>query len=89
MVNIARQMGLGMDPDEFPGRYSTFEAETRRRIWWDIYYYDLYAPSFVVVVYSLTQSRRSGPLQICIRLYGPSAPRPGWIFHDKTTRGCG
>lgn len=42
MVNIARMMGLSMDPDEFPGKYSLFEAETRRRLWWDIYCYDLY-----------------------------------------------
>lgn len=42
MVNVARMMGLAMDPDEFADRYSLFEAETRRRIWWDVYYYDLY-----------------------------------------------
>ncbi|TCD68800.1 hypothetical protein EIP91_009814 [Steccherinum ochraceum] len=42
MVNVARMMGLGMDPDEFPGTYSLFEAETRRRVWWDIYYYDTF-----------------------------------------------
>ena len=41
MVNVARMMGLGMDPDEFPGTYNLFEAETRRRVWWDVYYYDL------------------------------------------------
>jgi hypothetical protein len=41
MVNVARMMGLGMDPDEFPGKYSLFDAETRRRIWWEIYCYDL------------------------------------------------
>jgi len=23
------------------GGFSLFEAETRRRIWWDVYYYDL------------------------------------------------
>ncbi|EPQ51790.1 hypothetical protein GLOTRDRAFT_107927 [Gloeophyllum trabeum ATCC 11539] len=42
MVNVARAMGLAMDPDEFPSRYSLFEAETRRRIWWDVFYYDLF-----------------------------------------------
>ncbi|KDQ56670.1 hypothetical protein JAAARDRAFT_87501, partial [Jaapia argillacea MUCL 33604] len=42
MVNVARMMGLAMDPDEFPGKYSPFEAETRRRIWWDVFYYDTY-----------------------------------------------
>ena len=41
MVNVARIMGLAMDPDEFPGKYSLFEAETRRRVWWDVYCYDL------------------------------------------------
>ena len=41
MVNVARMMGLAMDPDEFPGKYSLFEAETRRRIWWDVFCYDL------------------------------------------------
>ncbi|THH31821.1 hypothetical protein EUX98_g2365 [Antrodiella citrinella] len=42
MVNVARLMGLGVDPDEFPGTYSLFDAETRRRVWWDIYYYDVF-----------------------------------------------
>lgn len=41
MVNVARMMGLYMDPDEHPGRYGLFESEMRRRIWWDVYYYDL------------------------------------------------
>ncbi|EGO01307.1 hypothetical protein SERLA73DRAFT_51516, partial [Serpula lacrymans var. lacrymans S7.3] len=35
-------MGLNSDPDEFPGKYNLFEAETRRRVWWDIFYYDLF-----------------------------------------------
>ncbi|KAI0088272.1 hypothetical protein BDY19DRAFT_950037 [Irpex rosettiformis] len=39
-VNVARMMGLAMDPDEFAGTYSLFEAETRRRVWWDVCYYD-------------------------------------------------
>jgi hypothetical protein len=34
-------MGLAMDPDEFPGKYTLWEAEGRRRVWWDVYYYDL------------------------------------------------
>ncbi|KAI0942812.1 hypothetical protein AcV7_002119 [Taiwanofungus camphoratus] len=42
MINVARMMGLAIDPDEFPGTYSLFEAETRRRIWWDVFYYDLF-----------------------------------------------
>jgi len=44
MVNIARVMGLNLDPDDFPGTYPLFEAETRRRVWWDVFYYDLYVP---------------------------------------------
>ncbi|KAI0363968.1 hypothetical protein BV20DRAFT_957174 [Pilatotrama ljubarskyi] len=42
MVNVARMMGLAVDPDEFPGTYNLFEAETRRRLWWDVVYYDLF-----------------------------------------------
>jgi Fungal specific transcription factor domain len=41
VINIALMMGLSTDPDEFPAKYSLFEAEQRRRIWWDIYYYDV------------------------------------------------
>ncbi|KAI0718612.1 hypothetical protein C8T65DRAFT_570571, partial [Cerioporus squamosus] len=43
MVNVARMMGLAMDPDEFLGTYNLFEAETRRRIWWEVFYFDLFA----------------------------------------------
>ena len=43
MVNIARGMGLAVDPDEYGNKkYSVFDAEMRRRVWWDVYYYDLY-----------------------------------------------
>ncbi|KAI0031508.1 hypothetical protein K488DRAFT_15054, partial [Vararia minispora EC-137] len=42
MVNIAQMMGLATDPDEFPGKYSLFEAEQRRRVWWDVFYYDVF-----------------------------------------------
>ncbi|KAA1471933.1 hypothetical protein DENSPDRAFT_777559 [Dentipellis sp. KUC8613] len=42
MVNIAQMMGLSADPDEFPGKYGLFEAEMRRRVWWDVYYYDVF-----------------------------------------------
>ncbi|KAF8336273.1 uncharacterized protein EI90DRAFT_2911917 [Cantharellus anzutake] len=42
LVNIAKMMGLHLDPDDFPGRYSLFDAEMRRRVWWDVYYYDLF-----------------------------------------------
>ncbi|KAI0267354.1 fungal-specific transcription factor domain-containing protein [Gloeopeniophorella convolvens] len=42
VIHIAHMMGLSTDPDEFPGKYSLFEAEQRRRIWWDIYYYDVF-----------------------------------------------
>lgn len=41
MVNVARMMGLAIDPDEFPGTYNLFDAETRRRVWWDVYYHDM------------------------------------------------
>ena len=40
-IHIGQMMGLSTDPDEFPGKYNLFEAEQRRRIWWDIYYYDV------------------------------------------------
>ena len=41
LIHISRVMGLCTDPDEFPGKYTLFEAELRRRLWWDIYYYDV------------------------------------------------
>jgi len=41
VINVAHMMGLSTDPDEFPGKYNIFEAEQRRRVWWDIYYYDV------------------------------------------------
>ena len=41
VIHIGQMMGLSTDPDEFPGKYNLFEAEQRRRIWWDIYYYDV------------------------------------------------
>lgn len=45
MVNVARMMGLARDPDEFSlsaaTKYSLWEAEMRRRLWWDVFYYDL------------------------------------------------
>jgi Fungal specific transcription factor domain len=41
LVNIAKMMGLHIDPDEFPGKYTLYDAECRRRSWWDVYYYDL------------------------------------------------
>lgn len=47
MVNTARMMGLNLDPDDFPGIYTLFEAETRRRVWWDVFYYDLCVPNTV------------------------------------------
>lgn len=42
MVNIARVMGLSKDPDEFARKYSLWEAEMRRRMWWDVFYYDVF-----------------------------------------------
>ncbi|KAG9310210.1 hypothetical protein JVU11DRAFT_9853 [Chiua virens] len=47
MVNIARTIGLDMDPDEFPGKFNLFEAESRRRLWWDIFYYDLFISDYM------------------------------------------
>lgn len=60
MVNIARQMSMTKDPDEFNGSggpnrkskaartedralkgFDVFQAEMRRGLWWDIFYYDL------------------------------------------------
>ena len=49
MVNTARVMGLNLDPDEFPGTYPLFEAEARRRVWWDVFYYDLCVICAVVI----------------------------------------
>ncbi|EMD31709.1 hypothetical protein CERSUDRAFT_69197 [Gelatoporia subvermispora B] len=43
MINVARMMGLAHDPDDCAaGVYSVFDAETRRRVWWDVFYYDLF-----------------------------------------------
>ncbi|GJJ14775.1 hypothetical protein Clacol_009043 [Clathrus columnatus] len=42
MVNVARIMGLSRDPDEFPRKYTPWKAEMRRRVWWDIFYYDVF-----------------------------------------------
>ncbi|EIN14590.1 hypothetical protein PUNSTDRAFT_118038 [Punctularia strigosozonata HHB-11173 SS5] len=42
LVSVARTMGLASDPDEWKGRYGVFEAEMRRRAWWDVYYYDVF-----------------------------------------------
>ena len=53
-VNVARMMGLAIDPDEFPGSYSLFDAETRRRVWWDVYFYDMYVSDAVRVSSTLT-----------------------------------
>ncbi|KAH7106830.1 hypothetical protein BKA62DRAFT_765406 [Auriculariales sp. MPI-PUGE-AT-0066] len=47
MVVAARDMGLGVDPDDTPGKYSPFEAEMRRRAWWDVYFYDLFISDFL------------------------------------------
>ncbi|KAG6336657.1 hypothetical protein ID866_2438 [Astraeus odoratus] len=47
MVNIARIMGLDTDPDEFMGTFNLFEAESRRRLWWDIFYYDLFVSDYM------------------------------------------
>jgi len=55
MVNIARLMGLQFDPEEVgntsdsgsgAGRWSLWEKEMRRRVWWEVFYYDLCAFSY-------------------------------------------
>lgn len=86
IVNIARQMGLNRDPDEFkssssdsaphrPGEgrksknkggpsgglstgFTLFEAEMRRRIWWDVFYYDLSVSSVTNISFSFADSLR-------------------------------
>lgn len=58
MVNIARTMGLDIDPDEFPGKFNFFEAESRRRLWWDIFYYDLWVVSLHVISVAHSRGRR-------------------------------
>lgn len=55
MVNIARVMGLPRDPDEFPRKYSLWEAEMRRRVWWDVFYYDVWVRSFESGIFKLTR----------------------------------
>jgi hypothetical protein len=52
MVNVARLMGLAFDPDESPGRWTLFQAEMRRRVWWDVVFYD----SLVVIPISFHPS---------------------------------
>ncbi|KZV96016.1 hypothetical protein EXIGLDRAFT_592732, partial [Exidia glandulosa HHB12029] len=47
MVTAARSMGLSVDPDDTPGKYSPFDAEMRRRAWWDVYFYDLFISDFL------------------------------------------
>ncbi|KAG1732161.1 hypothetical protein EDB19DRAFT_1300164 [Suillus lakei] len=42
LVNIARTMGLDVDPDLTPGRYGLYESEARRRAWWDVWWWDAY-----------------------------------------------
>jgi hypothetical protein len=41
LVNIARTMGLDIDPDLTPGRYGLYESEARRRAWWDVWWWDV------------------------------------------------
>ena len=73
MVNTARMMGLNLDPDDFPGTYTLFEAEARRRLWWDVLYYDLYVPGAITVILGvLTRERK-----VCVRFHGPSTVNSG------------
>ncbi|KAG2128245.1 hypothetical protein DEU56DRAFT_742040, partial [Suillus clintonianus] len=42
LVNVARVMGLDVDPDLTPGKYGLYESEARRRAWWDVWWWDAY-----------------------------------------------
>ncbi|KAF7978790.1 hypothetical protein HWV62_44848 [Athelia sp. TMB] len=42
MVAIARMMGLARDPSEAEARWTVWEAERRRRVWWGVFWWDLY-----------------------------------------------
>jgi hypothetical protein len=37
VVQTALSLGLHRDPDRTPGRYSFFEAEERRRLFWNLF----------------------------------------------------
>lgn len=54
MNNVARMMGLSHDPDEFPGKYTLFESEERRRVWWEVYWFDLCAYTFPLPYFILS-----------------------------------
>lgn len=41
MVHISMLMGLATDPAPFSESFSIFEAETRRRIWWEVFCLDV------------------------------------------------
>ena len=78
-------MGLNLDPDDFPGTYTLFEAEARRRVWWDVLYYDLYVPGAATVILGvLTRERK-----VCVRFHGPSTVNSGQLFHHQATSGRG
>ncbi|KZO94686.1 hypothetical protein CALVIDRAFT_565430 [Calocera viscosa TUFC12733] len=47
MINIARFMGLHIDPGPLADKYSVFEMEMRRRVWWDIYYLDVFISDYM------------------------------------------
>lgn len=73
MINVARMMGLALDPDEFPGSFSLFEAETRRRLWWDIFYYDM----SVVHMASWGILNSNVAPQGCVGVHGPAVAHLG------------
>ncbi|KAH8929187.1 hypothetical protein BT69DRAFT_1346015 [Atractiella rhizophila] len=44
-VQIAHQLELHRDPDNFPGRFNPVEAEDRRKLFWSLFTMDVYASS--------------------------------------------
>ncbi|KAF7975092.1 hypothetical protein HWV62_10495 [Athelia sp. TMB] len=42
MVGIARMMGLARDPSEAEARWTSWEAERRRRVWWGVFWWDMF-----------------------------------------------
>ena len=81
MINVARMMGLANDPDDFPGTYSLFDAETRRRIWWDVFYYDLWVSCWLLlIIYELTLIDGSSFVSDCMG-HPPLIPDNSFTTH--------
>lgn len=84
MVTAARAMGLSVDPDDTPGKYSPFDAEMRRRAWWDVFFYDLYVSASCCRAYCIQQA---GPdahaYQVHLRLPRSSSHDCRQQLHDQ------